>query len=364
MKIGLVRREFGGIGGAELYVQRIMKMFVRAGHSVTFATSGNPEDLPEGVALKRIDLPAGRAEKIYWFEKLARRELALKAVDCVFSLERMGAQDVYRAGDGVHSVWLNQKRKYTAWWRRPFVGMGKFHKMVQWLERQTLNPLNTRRIIVNSEMVKREILENSRFPEPRIHVVRNGVEKEKWKAGKRDQTREKWGFSDNHYVLLFAGSGWERKGLKYVLDAIKLLGKNYKLVVAGKGKRPVLCPPNATFLGPVADLENAYAAADLLVFPPIYEPSANVVYEALSAGLPVVTTRQNGAAEIIDHGENGTILNEPTDKKELVKAICEWRDRPAGYRVSTRFDLSIERNFSETMEVLELACKEKSSRQK
>ena len=362
MKIGLVRREFGGIGGAELYAQRIMKTFVRSGHSVTFVTSGKSEDLPKGITLKRIDLPAGRAEKIYRFEKLARRELASKDFDCVFSLERMGAQDVYRAGDGVHSVWLNQKRKYAAWWRRPFVGMGKFHKMAQWLERQTLNPLNTRRIIVNSEMVKREILENSRFPEPRIHVVRNGVDKENCKAGKRTQTREKWGFSDNDYVLLFAGSGWERKGLKYVLDAIRLLGKDCKLVVAGKGKRPVLFPQNVNFLGSVADIENAYAAADLLVFPPIYDPSANVVYEALSAGLPVVTTRQNGASEIIEPGENGTILNEPTDKMELVKAIYEWRDRQAGYRVSTRFDLSIERNFSETMEVLELACAEKSLR--
>ena len=212
---------------------------------------------------------------------------------------------------------------------------------------------------MNSEMVKDEILATSQFPDSRIHVIRNGIENRKWKSGRRIQTREKWGAKEKDFVLLFAGSGWERKGLKYVLNAVEHLNGDFKLVVAGKGSPPFTCPGNVTFLGPLTDMEDVYAAADLLVFTPIYEPSANVVFEALAAGLPVVTTRQNGASEIIERGLNGSVLQDPTDRSALIGAIYDWGGRKSGYRVRTRYDLSIERNLAETIEVLELACSEK-----
>ena len=55
-------------------------------------------------------------------------------------------------------------------------------------------------------------------------------------------------------------------------------------------------------------LEDAYAAADLLVVLPIYEPCSNVVAEALAADLPVITTRCNGACELIREGKTGSII--------------------------------------------------------
>src|SRR5205823_12547550 len=86
-----------------------------------------------------------------------------------------------------------------------------------------------------------------------------------------------------------------------------------KLLVVGKGKTPINRPANVIFAGPMADLENAYAAADLFLFLPIYEPSANVVFEALAAGLPVITSAHNGAAELIEEGVNGSVVDDPSD---------------------------------------------------
>ena len=111
----------------------------------------------------------------------------------------------------------------------------------------------------------------------------------------------------------------------------------------------------------MADLENAYAAADLFVFPPIYEPSANVVFEALAAGLPVVTSGCNGAAEVIEEGINGTVLEDPSDIGAILDAIRFWRARPNARPVPVKADLSLERNVRETLAVLELAAAERAS---
>jgi UDP-glucose:(heptosyl)LPS alpha-1,3-glucosyltransferase len=277
----------------------------------------------------------------------------------VFSLERTLQQDVYRAGDGVHRVWLERRRQFAPWWKRPFLGRDAFHRNMMALEGRTFDPANTQHLIVNSEMVRREILENFHFPEARIHLVRNGVEVKRFaEGGSRALTRARFGIGEKDFLLLFVGSGWERKGLYYLLETMRdVVAEEVKLLVVGKGRPPITAPANAIFAGPMDNVENAFAAADLLVFPPIYEPSSNVVIEALAAGLPVVTTVQNGASELVQNGRNGTVLTNPANTELLLAAIEFWRQR--GGRVTTTEDLSIERNVRETLAVLELAAREK-----
>ena len=52
------------------------------------------------------------------------------------------------------------------------------------------------------------------------------------------------------------------------------------------------------FVGYCPDVRDAYFASDFLVHPTFYDPCSNVVLEALACGLPVITTRDNGAAEL------------------------------------------------------------------
>jgi len=228
------------------------------------------------------------------------------------------------------------------------------------LEAQTFDPKNTERVIVNSEMVKREILEYFNFPEERIHRVRNGVDTARFQRGDRAGTRARFGVQEDEFLLLFVGSGWERKGLTALITALRdLSGERVKLLVVGKGRPPWGVPKNVIFTGPLSVTENAYAAADLFTFLPIYEPSANVCFEALAAGLPVVTTAQNGAAEVIVERSNGSVIAHSNDREAIVEAIRFWRGCEACRPVQTAFDLSLERNVIETLNVLELAAQEK-----
>ena len=86
------------------------------------------------------------------------------------------------------------------------------------------------------------------------------------------------------------------------------------------------CSRRVRFLGPVPDMARYYAAADAFVLPTIYEPFSNACLEARAAGLPVITTRYNGFAEIIEPGAEGEVLENPRDISALASAIENWRD--------------------------------------
>jgi UDP-glucose:(heptosyl)LPS alpha-1,3-glucosyltransferase len=75
------------------------------------------------------------------------------------------------------------------------------------------------------------------------------------------------------------------------------------------------------FLGARDDVPSLYAAADVLAHPTWYDPCSRVVLEALVCGLPVVTTRFNGAAEVIEEGKHGVVIDSPRDTAALAAAI-------------------------------------------
>ena len=354
MKLALIRRKFSATGGAELYLSRLLDALVKAGQEVhLYAEAWDTK--AEGVTFHAVqsDGPVEFAEGV-------KSALVAETFDCIFSLERTLQQDVYRAGDGLHRVWLERRKQFNPWWCNIFPSRPAFHHAMTELEAQTFDPKNTLFVIVNSEMVRREILANFQFPAERIFLVRNGVDIKRFQSGDRAATRARLGVRDDEYLLLFVGSGWERKGLRFLLQAMKkFAGQKVKLLVVGKGDKPWAARENIIYAGQSEKVEDAYAAADLFTFVPIYEPSSNVVVEALVAGLPVITSAYNGAAEILQPEITGTVLADPSDIAALVSAIEGWRAK-GGKRITVDLPpLSIERNVQETLQILEQAAAEK-----
>ena len=76
------------------------------------------------------------------------------------------------------------------------------------------------------------------------------------------------------------------------------------------------------FAGPVGDPERWMAAADLFVLPTIYDPFSNACLEAMASGLPVITTKANGAAEILEEGRTGLVISDPCDVGGLAERIA------------------------------------------
>jgi UDP-glucose:(heptosyl)LPS alpha-1,3-glucosyltransferase len=84
------------------------------------------------------------------------------------------------------------------------------------------------------------------------------------------------------------------------------------------------------FLGHRADPRDCYFAADFLVHPTFYDPCSLVALEALACGLPVITTRYNGASELLTPPTDGIVIEDPHDAPELAAAMTRFTDR--GFR--------------------------------
>lgn len=351
MKVGLVRRGYSPVGGAEAYLKRLARALSEKGHEpVLFGSPHWPEADWPGANIIRISGESPRA----FADDVAKRR---SKVDVLLSLERIHSCDVYRAGDGVHASWLKRRARFEPWWQTVFRHVNRKHAALLALERSVFSASHTRRIIANSRMVAQEIQELYGFPASRIDVIENGVDASSLVTSiSRKEARTNWRLADDSYVALFAGSGWKRKGLAYVLAAARTM-PSMTLIVAGKDPIPRNAPTNVRFVGPQRSLESLFAAADVFVLPTLYDPFSNACLEAFAAGLPVITSRSNGFSEIITPGTHGEIIDDPSDIGALSAALKKWETpgRAAGARETNHQHAqvySIERNTQLTLDSL------------
>lgn len=353
MKIGFVRRGFSPSGGAENYLQRLARGVQRAGHTVElFTTHEWPAE--EWTVGKLTPLPAGSPLR---FANEVENACRAGGYDSLMSLERVWRCNIYRAGDGVHGAWLARRAKLLGVWRRFTTKLNRKHSEILRLEEALFRKQGADRVIANSQMVKNEIIEFYDYPAERIDLVYTGVSLEIFSRAdeRRFEQRRALNLSNGDVALLFAGSGWERKGLREAVAACQ--NPKLHLLVAGRGDERKFKAPHVHFLGVVRDMPALYAAADIFILPTFYDPFSNACLEALASGLPVITTRDNGFSEIIEDGVHGSIVDHATNAAALGDAIEFWCDatarenaRPAMLARASQFDIS--RNVEQTLGLL------------
>lgn len=326
LTIGFVRRGFSESGGAESYLKRLADGVLASGHDVRLATTAEwpPSEWPFGAIMRLAGkTPTEFADSFQSFRPNWD-------CDVVLSLERVWQCDVYRAGDGVHRAWLARRKNFDAGLRRLHGIFNRKHRAILCLEESLFGHRGARRVIANSEMVKREIVQLYGCPGDQIDVVRNGAPVEQFRstAEMRLRSRLALGLGDDALAVLFVGSGWGRKGLHFAIKAVEACkNPQMQLLVAGRGNRAEYRSRSLRFLGVVHDLPALYAAADIFLLPTIYDPFSNACLEAVASGLPVITTSSNGFAEIVEEGIQGSIVNDPGDIAALSAALGFWSDR-------------------------------------
>lgn len=345
LTIGFVRRGFSS-GGAEAYLKRLAAGVAAAGHRVALFTAAEwpAEEWNFGpiVRLKAKSAIAFADE----LEKVSRDNC-----NVLLSLERVWRCDVYRAGDGVHRAWLQRRKEIAGPLQKLSRLFNRKHSAAVDLEESLFGNRQARRVIANSRMVKDEIVKFYGYPAQQIEIVYNGVPLELFRA---EEERRK---TEDEVVVLFAGSGWERKGLRFAIEAVEARGGKMKLIVAGRGPAAKFASPRAEFPGVAGDMPSLYRAADIFLLPTIYDPFSNACLEALAAGLPVITTKANGFSEIIESGRHGTVVDDPRDVGALSEALQFWSD--TGRREQARIDnrelaaqFDISANVAKTLEIV------------
>jgi UDP-glucose:(heptosyl)LPS alpha-1,3-glucosyltransferase len=354
--IGFVRRGFSASGGAEAYLKRLAEGVVNAGHVPHLFTT---RDWPANEWTWGQITHLRESSAIAFADGLERLRPEAHC-DVWMSLDRIWRCDVFRAGDGVHRAWLERREKVaTAWQKFARVLNGKHSDLLR-LEAALLGKGGASRVIANSRMVAAEITRIYGYPASKIDVIHNGVPVAAFQAnaGQRATARAALGLNADDIALLFVGSGWERKGLRFAIDALEASANSrMRLFVAGRGNQRKYKSRCVHFLGVMHDLAAIYAAADIFILPTLYDPFSNASLEALAAGLPIITTRANGLSEVIDNGVHGSMVDDARDLRALVDAIQTWSNperrakaRPRILECAAQFDISI--NVARTLEIL------------
>jgi UDP-glucose:(heptosyl)LPS alpha-1,3-glucosyltransferase len=352
--IGFVRRGFSSSGGAESYLKRLAAGVAEAGNPVSLFTSAEwpAEDWNFGPLVRLSATDAiGFADEL---EKVSRANC-----DVLLSLERVWRCDVYRAGDGVHRAWLERRNQIAGPLQRLSRLLNRKHSAALSLEESLFAKAGAGRVIANSRMVKEEIIRFYGYRADKIDVVYNGLPLDSVRRDELDRakTREAFGLGHDDVVVLFAGSGWERKGLRFAIDAVERQSAEMKLLVAGRGEARKFSSARVQFLGVVREMPSLYHAADVFLLPTVYDPFSNACLEALAAGRPVITTRANGFSEIMENGRHGTIVEDASDIEALAAALQFWSDparrtqaRLDNIALAAQFDISA--NVAQTLQVL------------
>lgn len=348
--VALVRRGYSSSGGAEAYLLRLAGGLKARGCEITLYTS---EDWPEERWTFGPLVRLKGKTPVKFAESFAE---ARDPDQAILTLDRVPGCDVFRAGDGVHAAWLYRRGLFEPKWRKFLHLLNPKHLSMMRLEVEVFQTV--REVIANSAMVADEIVRWHDFPRERIHVVPNGIGKA-LPSMPRAEARRILDLPEEAFCILFVGTGWERKGLKFAIQAVEKIGKNAILLVAGRGPAQKYRSERARFLGPVSDLTALFSAADVFTLPTIYDPFSNACLEALAAGRPVVTTKANGFSEILTPGVHGDVVP-AGDVTALADAIAQWkgRNREQTTQVCQALasEYTIERNVNSTLAVLEAAA--------
>ena len=211
--------------------------------------------------------------KLWSFNYGVQRLVPKESFDVVQSFEKTWCQDVYRAGEGCHREWLLQRKKYEPFYKTIGVAVNPFHWLTLVMERKLFEKSNTRYFIANSQRGKKEILSHYQVPEEKIKVIYNAVPF----SLPLHLRGEGWGRGNKEKTLLFVGSGFQRKGLYFVIKALPLVLKqaDVRLMVVGQGNRKKAgrlakrlgVSEKISFIGPVKEVAPYYQEARCLCAP-------------------------------------------------------------------------------------------------
>jgi UDP-glucose:(heptosyl)LPS alpha-1,3-glucosyltransferase len=312
MRLGVVRQRYTPFGGAERFVERAIDALLERGVHVCIYTRRWPQ-ARTGRIEPVICNPfyVGSLWRDAGYAAAVRKALAKDRPDIVQTHERIAGCDIFRAGDGVHRVWLEERMRAGGTGERMRIAANPYHRYVLNAEARMFADPSLKAVICISQMVKDDVRTHFHVPDDRLHVIYNAVDPREFGPDvRRDRaaTRARLGLADDHVAFLLVGSGYARKGVPAAIRALARVPDAARLVVVGRDKEPARYEALArragvrdrvVFAGPQQDPRPFLGATDAFVLPTLYDPLSNAVLEALACGLPVVTSRRCGAGEIV-----------------------------------------------------------------
>jgi len=325
-KLYFIRANQSKHGGAEIYLSRLANELKKRSVSYDIIHASLPKILPSWLRVLLFNRKVCHHKNGHFY----------------FSLERISCPDIYRAGDGVHKVFMQIEKKSK---------INPLHTVYLYLERRAFQ--NASRIIAISNMVKQDIIDSYGIEAQKIEVVYNGITLEKYNKNASFQKLEQaFSLDKNEKIILYVGSGFKRKGVEAFLTILsKVTYSNYKAFVIGKEKKMDFYKHLADrlgigekviFTGVRSDVNDFYTIADIFLFPTRYEPFGNVILEAMNFSNVVITTKSCGGGEILDQD----FIMDSADDFSVAGKIDELLEDEVKLQAAKERNLDIVKNFT------------------
>jgi UDP-glucose:(heptosyl)LPS alpha-1,3-glucosyltransferase len=364
-------------GGAETYVYQFATELLAAGHEVHLIAAAFGST-PRGAYSHRV-MRRGltRWSRDVRFARAAGRAARRSELDVVVAVGRTFGADVLQPHGG---SLIGSRRQNLLLLRSGLVralkdGFDSINPRIRtqlWIEQQQFADQPTPEVVAISRMVRDDIRHFHGVPDERLHLIYNGVDLERFSPEacrtQRAEARALYRLDEDEVCYLTIAHNFRLKGVRELVEAAARLdrARPWRVIVIGKAAaKPYLdraaelgCADRFHFPGASPDVVPAYAAADVYVQPSWYDPCSLVVLEALACGRPVITTRFNGASELMADGREGFIIDSPDQTDRLADAMTRLMDadlrRPMGEAARPAVqEYSLARNFREMMAVFE-----------
>lgn len=362
-------------GGAETSTLQFMHHLREKGIEVHVFTRSRPAAAP-GLHVHTISGAAmTRTRQSMTFALRAERRIKAEPFDVVHAISPCRCADIYqpRGGTVAESIQRNlallgnrSARRLKRWGNL----LNFKQRYMLGLEREIMREGGTPVIVAISDYVARQLKTHYGLSDRRIRKIRNAVDpddsSESTRQANREAIRREFGIGPGDCLVLLVAHNFRLKGVARWMEALARLVKegtgDVRSLIVGKGDSPAWqrragrlgITDFLTLTGPSQRVRAFFHAADVLVHPTYYDPCSRVVLEAMSMGLPCVTTRWDGASEQIVNGENGFVLEEPDETATLADCIGRLRDAALRETFSRncaalRDSLCMERHASEML---------------
>ena len=388
MRVGLCYESMvPGKGGCETYIADLARRLAMDGHEVhLYASRWEPAPLPASLRYHPLPLSRGpRFLRPWRFAAACRRALGGAHHDVSVGFDKTWGQDVLYPQGGLHAASAahnirKYRRRDVRWLARLGKALDPAHWSFQALERRQYLIPPRPLIVVNSDMVRHHFYHYYHVPGDSLRVVRSAIDPGRFaetdRLRRRQEWRREWGIGPEEPAALFVAMNYRLKGLEPLLHAVHSLPSQtpFRLLVAGSPRTAAYerlaerlgIAGRVVFLGPRRDVQKCYFAADFLVHPTFYDPCSLVVLEALACGLPVITSRYNGASELLHPPQDGYVIENPHDHEELARCITHLLDpgqRSACAQAARRTaaEWTFERHYQQLLQVFGEAAARKQA---
>jgi UDP-glucose:(heptosyl)LPS alpha-1,3-glucosyltransferase len=343
-------------GGAEVATYRLLRELSERGHEVDLFTTGCAVELPPRCRLQTVTVPWDFvALRQLSFARQIEQALGAGRYDLTLAAAGRGScEDALWAQNGSHRG--ASAGKVRGYYYNPLVRALRqfqdFYNIRTYVYRRLEAKHFARRpapfVIAPSQMIANQFLTDYRLPAERIRVIAYQVDLDRFSPEamrtRRPHARSAFNVPASSLAILCVAQNFRRKGVRPLIEAAALLRAaaqplDFVVLVAGSTEREAVpyrrlarrlgVGERIHFLGQCRRMEDAYAAADVFCLPTFADPCAIATIEAMACGLPVVTSRYNGAHELIEHGVSGMIVQEPEDVRELAAALHAALTPPA-----------------------------------